>query len=92
VTVLVPAKSSLAFQGILCDIECGYMPRKNPDEVWRRPEKLGPDSTDARDEGPRLIPFADTVIPALPDHNRYLALADEALAPKPKARSQKAKG
>ena len=47
--------------------------------------KFSPDAPEARDEGPRLIPLDDsTNIPLLPDHFRYLALADEALGIKPK--------
>jgi hypothetical protein len=44
-------------------------------------EKFAPETPEARDEGPRLIPLHDGIgsIPVLPDHSRYLALADMAL-------------
>lgn len=41
--------------------------------------KLAPETPEAREEAPRLIPEPDGIIPVLPDHKRYLALADEAL-------------
>ncbi len=48
------------------------------------PVKYSPDMPEARDEGPRLVPLPPEVIPVLPDHARYIALADEALGNKPK--------
>jgi hypothetical protein len=46
-----------------------------------RAEKFAPETPEARDEGPRLIPLGDGIgsIPVLPDHSRYLALADLAM-------------
>jgi hypothetical protein len=53
--------------------------RKDHGEVIFRAAKLSPEAPEARDEGPRLIPLANILLPVLPDHSRYLAMADEAL-------------
>lgn len=69
-----------------------HAPKKNkPQPVWA--QKTNPATDKTRDEGPRLILLdVEKKIHGLPDHRRYLELADEALgfSTKPKPRKAKA--